>query len=178
MIAILTVAVAWITVPEATASRPHRSSFGAWIAPLPTPVQVTRDFTPPSQRWLAGHRGVDLKAPIGAPVRSAGPGRIVYAGDLAGRPVVSIQHAPGVRTTYEPVTANVSIGDPVRVGQRIGRIAPDDDHDSVLHWGLKVRGIYVNPLRLIAGAVILKPSDGPGQRPRVIARPIRAYKSE
>ena len=50
-----------------------------FVAPIPSP-EVVRGFDPPEQRWLPGHRGVDLTATPGAAVRAAGDGRVRFAG--------------------------------------------------------------------------------------------------
>src|SRR5690242_1626756 len=63
--------------------------------PLDGTPTVVRGFQPPPQPWLPGHRGVDLAAPVGAIVRAAGPGVVRFAGPLAGRGVVSIDHDGG-----------------------------------------------------------------------------------
>jgi murein DD-endopeptidase MepM/ murein hydrolase activator NlpD len=55
-----------------------------------------------------GHRGVDLAAVAGAPVLAAGAGTVVFAGTVAGRGVVSVDHSGGLRTTYEPVLPTVT----------------------------------------------------------------------
>jgi len=53
---------------------------------------------------------VDLAGAPGQPVYAAGPATVVFAGKLAGRPVVSLAHAGGLRTSYEPVEAAVAVG--------------------------------------------------------------------
>ncbi|GDY30604.1 murein hydrolase activator EnvC family protein [Gandjariella thermophila] len=98
-----------------------RARFG-W--PLAQPHPVLRRFDPPASRYGPGHRGVDLGAPAGAPVFAAGDGTVVYAGPVADRPVVSIEHAGGLRTTYEPVLPTVTTGQHVRRGQMIGHLLP------------------------------------------------------
>ena len=81
----------------------------AWGWPVEGSMSATptvlRGFDPPDQPWLAGHRGVDLQADPSSLVRSAGAGVVVFAGPLAGRGVVSVDHPGGLRTTYEPVDA-------------------------------------------------------------------------
>ena len=64
---------------------------------------MVEGFDPPAVVWGRGHRGVDLAAAEGAQIRSAAAGTVAFAGMVAGRPVVSIDHADGIRTTYEPV---------------------------------------------------------------------------
>ena len=111
--------------------------------------------------WGPGHRGVDLALPAGSPVLAAGDGTVAFAGVVAGRPVVSIDHADGVRTTYEPVEASVATGDVVARGQTIGtlRAGHRSDGADALHWGARTGPkTYINPLRLLRPAVIrLKP---------------------
>ncbi|MBM2617613.1 M23 family metallopeptidase [Actinoplanes sp. LDG1-06] len=125
------------------------------------PPTVTRPFDPPAQPWLAGHRGVDLAAPPSTVVRSAGAGTVVFAGRVAGRGVVSVAHAGGLRTTYEPVTATVAPGDVVARGDPLGRLEPG--HPG-LHWGLRRGPVYLDPLALLGlGRVRLLPLD-PAQR--------------
>src|SRR5262245_12739119 len=87
-----------------------------WTAPLSGRLSVVRGFDPPARPWLRGHRGVDLAGTGGQEVRSAGAGVVAYAGVVAGRGVVSVRHPSGLRTTYEPVTATVGIGQTVGVG--------------------------------------------------------------
>lgn len=78
--------------------------------PLRPPPAVTRSFDAPVQDWHPGHRGVDLAGAAGQPVYAAGGATVVFAGLLAGRPVVSLAHPGGLRTSYEPVRAAVRPG--------------------------------------------------------------------
>lgn len=134
----------------------------AW--PTGGPVAVVRDFDPPAVVWGSGHRGVDLALAAGSSVLAAGDGTVAFAGTVAGRPVVSIDHADGIRTTYEPVEPTVSAGERVTAGQVIGVLLPGHRADGLeaLHWGARTgRKSYVNPLRLLERPVIrLKPLDG------------------
>lgn len=147
-------------LPSATpvlAAAAARAASTRWYSPLPGALTVTRPFAPPATRWAPGHRGVDLRADTGSHVRAAGSGVVVYAGRLAGRGVISIEHAPGVRTTYEPVRARVRAGQQVSGGHLIGWVSPDRRHSGSLHWGLKVRGTYADPMRLLRRIPVLKP---------------------
>ncbi|WP_439033070.1 murein hydrolase activator EnvC family protein [Gordonia terrae] len=138
---------------------------GDYSAPLtPRPLVVT-GFDAPERRWQSGHRGVDLAAAQGAQVRSAGAGRVRFAGTVAGRPVVSVTHPDGVITTYEPVEAAVSAGDHVSRGTVIGTVSGSHPGCPVvmcLHWGAR-RGSgraaeYIDPLGLLGAIrVRLKP---------------------
>jgi murein DD-endopeptidase MepM/ murein hydrolase activator NlpD len=133
---------------QATAT--PRPGFG-W--PLPGTPTVDRGFQPPASAWGAGHRGVDVRGYPGEPVLAAGPGRVTYAGLLAGRGVVTVTHRDGLRTTYEPVIATVRVGQQVARGSTLGTL--DSGHASCrpgttcLHWGLLRGDTYLDPLGLL-----------------------------
>jgi murein DD-endopeptidase MepM/ murein hydrolase activator NlpD len=131
---------------------------GAW--PLRPRPRVVGDFAPPETRWGAGHRGVDLAGHPGQTVRSARAGIVTFAGRIAGRGVVVVSHG-STRTTYEPVSADVDVGDVVDEGAPLGRLERFGSHcfpRACLHWGL-IRGeAYLDPLTLVgAGRVRLLP---------------------
>jgi murein DD-endopeptidase MepM/ murein hydrolase activator NlpD len=121
----------------------------AW--PL-APPSVVRPFDPPPSPWLPGHRGVDLAGPAGVSVLSAGAGTVVFAGSVAGRDVVSVAHPGGLRTTYEPVSPLVAVGDMVAAGGTIGTLVaghPGCPVAACLHWGARRGAEYVDPLALL-----------------------------
>src|SRR4051794_41880118 len=89
-------AVAVVCAPSAWADN------GRLDWPLRPRPAVLRIFDAPSPKWNRGHRGVDLAGVAGQPVYAAGPGTVVFAGELAGRTPVSVAHPGGVRATYEP----------------------------------------------------------------------------
>ena len=144
----------------------------AWLAPLPTPLAVERPFQAPSAPWGPGHRGVDLSAANGTPVRSAGAGRVLAAGRIAGRYVVSIEHpgaialgVTGWRTTYEGVRPRVRVGEAVLPGSVIGVLDSAGGHCSCLHWGLRRGTSYADPLILLSRPIVLKPLRRPSPPP-------------
>lgn len=133
----------------------------AWGAPVPRPL-VLQAYDPPARDWLPGHRGVDLVADPGDPVRSAGPGTVTWAGPLAGRGVVVVSHPDGRRTTYEPVEADVLVGEQVDAGDLLGRLSTGAGHcggvPSCLHWGLRRGEDYLDPMLLLRrGRPVLLP---------------------
>lgn len=142
--------------------------------PLAGPPVVDRGFEPPRTRYGAGHRGVDLRAGADQAVLAAGAGRVTYAGLLAGRGVVTVTHDGGLRTTYEPVSAAVQVGQLVARGAVLGHVGAG--HASCragtrcLHWGLRRGAAYLDPLALVtAPAVRLLPL---GPAPAPVVRPL------
>ncbi len=133
-----------------------------WLLPLAGEPSVTRPFDPPSTPYGTGHRGVDLAGTPGQSVRAAGGGTIGYAAPLAGRGVVTVLHSGGLRTTYEPVTAAVTVGASVQPGDPIGVLQAGHRGCPVaacLHWGLLQAEVYLDPMSLLSlGPIRLLPS--------------------
>ena len=133
----------------------------------PTPP-VTRRFDAPAADWQRGHRGIDLAGSPGQPVYAAGAGTVVFAGLLAGRPVVSIAHPGGLHTSYEPVEPTVRPGQSVGPTTPLGRLLaghPGCPATACLHWGAMwgpaSQAEYVDPLGLLAATPVrLKPLAG------------------
>jgi murein DD-endopeptidase MepM/ murein hydrolase activator NlpD len=126
-LAIVLAVVVAVLLPAAATSAVSASAVAAptgFVLPVPPPPLVLTAFAPPPNKYGAGHRGVDLAVPQGAPIVAAGAGVVVFAGPLAGRGVVSIEHTGGLRTTYEPVPATVTAGGSVAAGQPIGTLEP------------------------------------------------------
>lgn len=123
--------------------------------PLPPPPDVLTPFESPANPYGSGHRGVDLAAAPGTVVMSAGEGRVIFAGPVAGRGVVSVEHVGGLRTTYEPVDATVAPGAAVTAGGPIGTLAaghPACAPASCLHWGARLPDrTYLDPMLLLTG---------------------------
>ncbi|MFC8368712.1 MULTISPECIES: M23 family metallopeptidase [unclassified Streptomyces] len=125
----------------------------AW--PVGVRPRVLRGWEPPATVYGRGHRGVDLAAPPGTPVRAVAAGRVSFAGRVAGKGVVSVELTgtgdPPLRTTYEPVRASVTEDDEVTAGEVIGTVEPTGSHCAApcVHWGLLRNDTYLNPLTLL-----------------------------
>lgn len=150
--------------PASAAPSPTAPVTSTWAWPLPGPPPVTRPFDVLPHAYAAGHRGVDLRSAPGATVTAAGPGVVVFAGMVAGRPVVSVDHAGGLRTTYEPVDPVVAAGQAVARGSPLGTLAPGHAGcpvEACLHWGLRRGETYLDPLSLVEPPQIrLLPLEG------------------
>ncbi|MFH7596642.1 M23 family metallopeptidase [Streptomyces racemochromogenes] len=137
------------------------------VRPLPAPLSVARWWDPPPTPYAAGHRGVDLSAPAGAEVRAVGPGRVHFAGPVAGRGVLSLTLPGGLRTTYEPVRPLVAEGEAVAAGQVVA-VLTEGSHcpGPCLHWGLLAgEDAYRNPLSLLPAAAPRLLPSAPGSEP-------------
>jgi murein DD-endopeptidase MepM/ murein hydrolase activator NlpD len=99
-------------------------------------------------------------------VRSIGSGVVTFVGEVAGTPSVTIEHQR-VRSSYQPVRAQVSIGDRVQTGAIIGIVtAPAHCPATCLHLGVR-RPVwdardaesdpYLDPIAWINRTPVLKP---------------------
>ncbi|GHH16214.1 hypothetical protein GCM10018780_58410 [Streptomyces lanatus] len=143
------------SVPAAPAPDPTVPAVGrAW--PVGVRPSVLRGWEPPATTYGRGHRGVDLSAPAGTPVRAVAAGRVSFAGRVAGKGVVSVELTgtgnPPLRTTYEPVRAAVRKGDEVEAGEVVGTVEATGSHcgtGTCVHWGLRRGETYLDPLSLL-----------------------------
>lgn len=134
---------------------PSARAAGAWQWPLPPPATVVRGFEPPVHDWMPGHRGVDLAGAAGEQVVAAGAGVVAFAGAVGRVTVVTIRHADGLETTYEPVRPLVPAGARVAAGAALGLLLRVGSHcapQACLHWGLRRAGSYLDPLALVGRA--------------------------
>jgi murein DD-endopeptidase MepM/ murein hydrolase activator NlpD len=160
--------LAVVSVVAAVLAVPAHAEDGRLDWPLRPRPEVTRGFDAPSAKWNRGHRGVDLAGTSGQTVYAAASGTVVFASRLAGRPLVSIAHPGGLRTSYEPVRATVRVGQLVDPGSAIGELI--DGHQgcavaACLHWGAMwgpaARADYVDPVGMVATTPLrLKPLGG------------------
>lgn len=122
-----------------------------WVWPV-EPFRMERPFEAPPHRYGAGHRGIDIR-PVGtSTVLAPAAGAVAFAGMVAGRGILTIDHGDGLVTTLEPVDTTLEPGTPVAAGEAVGTIALGG-HTSpgALHFGVRLHGEYINPLLLLGG---------------------------
>ncbi|MFF7174442.1 M23 family metallopeptidase [Streptomyces pseudovenezuelae] len=139
-----------LTPTATTADAPVPALGRTW--PVGARPTVLRGWEPPATVYARGHRGVDLAAPAGTPVRAVAAGRVSFAGRVAGKPVVSVElTGTDLRTTYEPVTASVEKGAMVTAGEVVGAVEATGSHcpAACVHWGLRRGETYLDPLSLL-----------------------------
>lgn len=101
------------------------------------------------------HRGVDIEAPLGSPVRAIRSGRVITTGRHRGRGLyLELDHGRGLRSLYAHLqTIEVARGDRVRQGQRIGTVGKTGNarHPLItphLHLEVSSAGQFVDPSSL------------------------------
>ena len=139
---------------------------GDWSWPVIGPV--IRGFDPPDSPFGSGHRGIDIAATVGSPVRATAAGKVTFAGPVGGKLFLTIDHGGGLESTYSWLDALiVRRGDIVSRGQQIGRSGTGHPGEVVphLHFGVKLLDVYVDPLDYLGPVDVwrfirLAPLDG------------------
>lgn len=133
-----------------------------WVWPTGTRV-VSRPWEAPAGDYAAGHRGLDVPAAIGDAAVAVDDGVVTFAGPVAGRSVVTIEHGGGLRSTLDSVTPTVASGDTVEQGDTVGRVAVGHcpASDPCLHLGARLDDRYVDPTPYLPAAEwpVLLPED-------------------
>ncbi len=118
---------------------------------LPVDGRRTSPFGSP-RRLTTGkryvHKGLDLAAPLGAPVSAPNRGVVLLAGEfpLQGR-LVLIDHGQGVMSMVQHLRSiKARPGDAVEKGTLLGSVGSEGiSTGSHVHWGLYVHGQPVDP---------------------------------
>jgi Peptidase family M23 len=123
----------------------------AWRPPVDG--ALTRPFAVTTNPFAAGqHRGIDLRAAPGTPVRAPCAGRVVVAGRVGTSGGVVALLCGRWRVTHLPLTTiTVHAGTSVRRGAELGTVARSVAHPG-LHLGVRRAGKrfgYVDPLRFL-----------------------------
>lgn len=135
------------TVRLASAAGPEQ-----WVWPVPPPIRVVSPFRAPATPYSAGHRGIDVAAEGAATVVAPAAGTVSFAGPVAGRGVVAIDHGDGIVSAIEPVGALVAAGTVVSAGDAIGVVSSGGHCASrCVHFGVRVDGEYVSPFLFLGG---------------------------
>lgn len=145
------------TAPPATS--PATLSAARWVWPIDAPRVIARGFIAPETPYASGHRGIDLWSEPGSPVYAPESGVVHFVGVVVDRSVISIEHAGGLITSFEPVSSPLAPGTLVHRGEQIGSLqptkagAPQSGHcgASCLHFGVRLHGQYVSPLNYLGG---------------------------
>jgi murein DD-endopeptidase MepM/ murein hydrolase activator NlpD len=124
----------------------------AWSWPLSPRPAVLRAFDPPAKPWLSGHRGVDLETAFdGVPLKSPAAGTVSFVGTVVDRPVITVDHGNGLRSSFEPVASSLRAGSAVAEGDVLGQVQAGHCGPAppCLHWGVRRGEDYVNPLAFV-----------------------------
>lgn len=127
---------------------------------LPVQRRVADRFRPPVTDWGAGNRGWEFATSEGDPVVAVGAGVVTFAGWVAGRGVVTIDHGGGLLSSVTGMTGVLVLrGQAVGAGHLLGRA------QQRLHLGFRQDGTYIDPALLytrVRHAVLVPVPDANG----------------
>ena len=113
----------------------------------PVSGTVTSRF---GSRWGRSHKGIDIGAPKGTPIKAVASGTVTvaqygYSGGYGN--YVMISHGNGVQTLYGHCNSlNVSVGEQVSQGQVIAFVGnTGNSFGNHLHLEIRVNGVAQNP---------------------------------
>jgi murein DD-endopeptidase MepM/ murein hydrolase activator NlpD len=108
----------------------------------------------------AFHKGVDISAPSGMPVRAAADGIVVHAEFASGGygRLVVIDHGGGIQTYYAHLSKfYVKAGQEVRAGETVGAVGSSGRVTAPhLHYEVRLGGAPVNPYNYLAKAKVFQ----------------------
>ena len=86
----------------------------------------------------------------GGPVTAPESGTVSFVGVVADRPVLTIDHGNGLRSSLEPVRSTLRKGASVAKGAVVGTLLAGHCGPSpCVHWGVRREEEYLNPLSFI-----------------------------
>ncbi|MDT4897337.1 MAG: hypothetical protein QOH25_2414 [Acidobacteriota bacterium] len=112
---------------------------------------------------LETHKGQDISAPKGTPVKAAADGSVVIAGWLKGYGwVVYIDHGNGISTRYGHLSRiDVAVGQMLKQGEQLGLVGSTGRSTGPhLHYEVRINGQPTSPLQYLPA---LPSTDTPAQ---------------
>jgi murein DD-endopeptidase MepM/ murein hydrolase activator NlpD len=144
-------ALAAVLVSPAPMATQSAAGATAWRWPIDPPHPIVKPFVAPETRYASGHRGIDIAAAVRSPVIAPHDGVVSFAGFVVDRTVLSVRHAGGLVSSYEPVDTALVEGAVVRRGETLGTLAAGHCGAPCLHFGVRLHGEYVSPLNYVGG---------------------------
>ncbi len=132
----------------------NRISYNISYTPLGMPFEgaITSRFgtreNPFDGSGTETHKGLDIRAPFGAPVRAMAIGEVIYAGPRGGfGNCIMLKHGNGFETLYGHLSKIVvHVGDKIEIGQQIGNVGSTGRSTGPhLHYEVHQNGQKINP---------------------------------
>jgi murein DD-endopeptidase MepM/ murein hydrolase activator NlpD len=98
------------------------------------------------------HKGLDIAAPLGSPIKAAAAGKVVFSGWADGYGnLVTLDHGDGITTRYAHTAANlVNPGDDVAAGQEIALVGSTGRSTAPhLHFEVHKNGQAIDPTQVV-----------------------------
>jgi hypothetical protein len=133
--------------------RAEPSAIWAEITPF-FEQKLVQEYRAPVHQYSSGHRGIDLRIPLGDPVVAPEAGEIIFSDQVVDRNVVTLLTDSGHKASFEPVCASVAVGTFVTQGDPLGvHCQPEVSYQyhcsSCVHASARSSFGYLSPLFLM-----------------------------
>ncbi|WP_124066050.1 M23 family metallopeptidase [Clostridium sp. E02] len=124
--------------------------------PCPSSSRITSGFgdrESPTEGASSNHQGIDIGAAVGVNIIASASGTVTISTySYSAGNYIMIHHGGGIYTVYMHSSERlVSAGDEVSQGQVIAKVGSTGySTGSHLHFGIRVNGIYVNPMNYVS----------------------------
>lgn len=125
---------------------------GVYIAVVPVQGRITSRFGSRETIRDHDHKGLDIAAKTGTPIKAAADGKITYSDTMSGYGnLIIIDHGNGIKTyyghcskLYKKEGQKVSAGDVIAAVGNTG-----NSTGSHLHFEIRKNGVYLNPTKYL-----------------------------
>lgn len=125
---------------------------GVYIAVVPVQGNVTSRFGSRESIRDHSHKGLDIAAKTGTPIKAAADGKIKYADTMSGYGnLIIIDHGNGITTYYGHCSKLYKKeGQKVKAGDVIAAVGnTGNSTGSHLHFEIRKNGVYINPAKYL-----------------------------
>ncbi|PAB59665.1 peptidoglycan DD-metalloendopeptidase family protein [Anaeromicrobium sediminis] len=115
----------------------------------PTRGRVTSRY---GKRWGKHHKGVDIGAAIGTPIKATGGGKVVYSGWKNGYgKIIILDHGNGFQSYYAHCNSlKAKVGEYVKKGEVIATVGKTGRVTGPhLHFEVRKNGVAIDPLNYV-----------------------------
>lgn len=125
---------------------------GVYIAVVPVKGNITSRYGARESIRDHSHKGLDIAAKTGTPIKAAADGKIKYADTMSGYGnLIIIDHGNGITTYYGHCSKLYKKeGQTVKAGDVIAAVGnTGNSTGSHLHFEIRKNGVYVNPAKYL-----------------------------
>ncbi len=125
---------------------------GVYIAVVPVQGNITSRYGAREEIRDHEHKGLDIGAKTGTPIKAAADGTIIHSGTMGGYGnLIIIDHGNGITTYYGHCNKLYkNKGTKVKAGDIIAEVgSTGNSTGSHLHFEIRKNGVYVNPSKYL-----------------------------
>lgn len=125
---------------------------GVYFSVKPVSGVITSRFGAEESIRDHTHKGIDISAPNGTPIKAAAEGKVTYSGSMGGYGnLIILTHENNIQTYYAHCSRlYVSVGEEVEAGDTIASVGSTGySTGNHLHFEIRQNGAQINPQRYL-----------------------------